>query len=143
MKKQAFNSLIENKIRKVGLDELNEEKENRSKIKNLIYKELKTQKYLKCKEIGIRRKKLIFKLRTRMIDTPENIGKEVICKLCGLDFDSQTHIIQCIVLKLKCPELLQINQNMNEIIKKGTVTQLNNFSIIYEKALRLRKILLN
>ena len=47
MKKHAFNSLIENKIRKVGLDELNEEKENRSKIKNLIYKELKTQKYLK------------------------------------------------------------------------------------------------
>ena len=127
----------------MGLDELNEEKENRSKIKNLIYKELKTQKYLKCKEIDIRRKKLIFKLRTRMIDTPENIGKEVICKLCGIDFDSQTHVIQCIVLKLKCPELLQINQNMNEIIKKGTVTQLNNFSIIYEKALRLRKILLN
>ena len=94
-------------------------------------------------EIDIRRKKLIFKLRTRMIDTPENIGKEVLCKFCGIDFDSQTHVIQCIVLKLKCPELLQINQNMNEIIKNGTVKQLNNFSIIYEKALRLRKILLN
>ena len=78
-----------------------------------------------------------------MIDTSENIGKDVLCKLCGIDFDTQVHVIQCIVLKLKCPELLEINQNINHILQKGTMKELDIFSKIYEQSLRQRKLLLS
>ena len=58
MKKEAFKGLIDDKIKKVIMIDLNIEKEKRFKIRNLEYKELKTQEYLLSK-INIRRKKLI------------------------------------------------------------------------------------
>ena len=139
MKKEAFKSLIDRKIKEVAMKELENEKEKRSKVKNIQYKELKTQEYLTSKIINIRRKKLIFKMRTRMIDTPENIGKNILCKLCGIEFDTQTHITECIILRLKCPELLEINSSMDHIIHRGTIEELESFSRIYEQALRLKK----
>ena len=141
MKKEAFKGLIDEKIKKVIMIDLNIEKEKRSKIKNLEYKELKTQEYLLSK-INIRRKKLIFKLRTRMIETPENFGKQVLCKLCGIEWDTQTHVIECIILKLKYPQILEVNDSIDYIIKQGTIIQLDKFSKIYEQSLRLRRSLI-
>ena len=134
--------MIETKLKTVALEELNHEKEKRSKIKNINYAELKTQSYLNNKDISLKRKQLIFKMRTRMIETSENIGKQIPCKLCDIDLDDQTHIIQCIILKLRCPEILSINENMKNIIFGDNFQELNDFSIIYEKALRIRKILM-
>ena len=80
-------------------------------------------------------------MRTRMIETPENIGIQIPCKLCGIEIDEQTHISQCIILKFRCPEILNINKNMKDILFSGNPQELNTFSIIYEKALRIRKVL--
>ena len=114
----------------------------RSKVKNLQYNKLRLDKYLKSTEISFRQKKLIFKMRTRMIDTPENIGQHVLCKLCYIEQDTQSHITECIVLKVKCPELLQLEKNFAEILSRGRMKDLKVYVTIYEKALRIRQKLL-
>ena len=142
LKKEAFKGLVDSKIKEVAFSNLNKEKEKRSKVRNLKYKKLKLQNYLASKEINVRRKKLIFKIRTRMIETPENIGKQVPCKLCNIELDTQSHITECIILKLKCPELLQFEQNISEIFNNGKVNDVKYYIGIYEKALRIRQNIL-
>ena len=51
IKKDAFMGMIERKLKMIALQELNNEKVKRSKIKNINYYELKTQNYLKDKKI--------------------------------------------------------------------------------------------
>ena len=78
-----------------------------------------------------------------MIETPENIGKQVLCKLCSIELDTQSHITECIILKLKCPELLQIEKSFTEIMTRGKMKDLDFYIRIYEKALRIRRNVVN
>ena len=77
-----------------------------------------------------------------MNDTAENIGKQVLCKLCSIELDTQSHITECIVLKLKCPELLEIDQNISDVFNNGSMTDIKYYIGIYEKALRIRQNIL-
>lgn len=143
LKKESFKELFENKIKQKAMESLNEEKEKRSKIKNLKYDQLNLQEYLNSPDISLRRKKLLFKIRTRMICTAENFGLKIPCKLCGLDSDNQNHLTQCIVLKLRCPELLDLNCNISTIINGQNLKETDIFLKIYEKALRTRNNILD
>ena len=104
---------------------------------------MNTQEYLNSQDISIRRKKLLFKLRTRMVNTADNFGLQIPCKLCGLTLENQSHLTQCIVLKLRCPELLELNTDMSTIIFGQDMKQIEQFLIIYEKALRIRNNVLD
>ena len=141
--KKAFKALIETKIKKKALDDLNLEKEERSKIRNINYDILNLQEYLNSPDINIRRKKLLFKIRTRMINTADNFGLQIPCKLCGLTLENQSHIIECIVLKLRCPELLELSSEMSTIIFGKNMKAIDQFLTIYEKALRIRNNILD
>ena len=78
-----------------------------------------------------------------MIDTAENFGQQIPCKLCELNLENQSHLTQCIVLKLKCPELLELNSEMTTTIFGQNMKEIDKFLIIYEKALRIRKNILD
>ena len=78
-----------------------------------------------------------------MINTADNFGQQIPCKLCGLDFENQSHLIQCIVLKIRCPELLELNSEMNTIIFGQNMNQINQFLMTYEKVLRIRNNVLD
>ena len=77
-----------------------------------------------------------------MIKTPENIGQQITCQLCETENDDQSHIIQCIVIKLKCPEVLNINKTISDIIFRGSMQELETFAKVYEKAYRIRNELI-
>ena len=68
MKKESFKNLVKKSCTKVAYEHLIIEKNKLSKLKNMQYTELTMQKYLKSNQISTRMKKLLFKLRTRMID---------------------------------------------------------------------------
>ena len=78
-----------------------------------------------------------------MINTAENFGLQIPCKLCGLDFDNQSHVTQCIVLKLKCPELLELRGDLATTINNQNMQEVELFLKIYEKALRIRNNLID
>ena len=70
--KETLKVRVKEKCRILALNYLESEKRNKSKIKLLEFPKLELQKYLKTNNIGIRQKKLLFKIRTRMIKTSEN-----------------------------------------------------------------------
>ena len=118
------------------------EKENKSKLQSIKYKELETQEYLLSSEINVRKKKLLFKIRTRMLYTMDNLGIEASCKLCKLEKDSIDHILQCIILKLQVPEILNYGDTRTSDVFGDDISRMSNLVNIFEKAWRKRLILL-
>ena len=82
------------------------------------FTKLETQNYLKDKRLNSSEAKLLFKLRTRMFNCKANFKNQykneefLYCPLCIIGFDSQSHLLECFVLKNSIIELRQ-----NKIIK--------------------------
>ena len=83
-KKEAFKKMVKNACMKVTLAYLLKEKEDKSKMINLEYKELKIQKYLTSDKLSKRKQKIIFKWRTRMIEVGNNFGQTKPCPTCQI-----------------------------------------------------------
>ena len=90
---------------------------SKSKLKNLEYTKLEIQKYLTSDKLSTRRKKLMFIARTRMLQVGDNFGnKDELCPLCLLEKNDQPHIIQCLVVQFKCPEVFNDTDSKYEDI---------------------------
>ena len=93
MKKEQFRALVKVKCKQMAFKALMAEKEQKSKLTNIQYSVLKVQDYFMSSQINLRRKKLLFKIRTRMIATSDNFGQKVPCKSCHLEDDTIGHVI--------------------------------------------------
>ena len=137
MSKFTFSKLVKSKIRKYTLEKLMKKKEKHSKMKNIVYDELKIQSYFTNAEISTEKAKIIFKYRTRMLKFAENYRGEannVMCPLCNLHPDSQDMIEQCKIVKEKftkpekCKQIYKENvavedaKLLTDIIKLRTET---------------------
>ena len=144
MKKKYFQSLIKTKVKSVAFTYLMNEKETKAKFKmsRLQYKNLKIQPYLLSAKINLRRKGILFKLRTRMVSTPENFGKRVPCKICRLEDDTTIHILSCLFLKIEVPDVMDFNQVTVDDAYKEDVDRMRILAQIFEKLWRKRKELL-
>ena len=100
MKKENYIRMIKNKIMIKTFQSMEDHKGTHSKVKNIKYENMKMQKYLKpnsCK-MKIEDAQLIFKLRCRSTKVKmnlEDIYDNLECTACGLEEESQIHIIQC------------------------------------------------
>ena len=100
MKKENYMRMIKNKIMIKRFQSMEDRKGTHSKVKNIKYENMKMQKYLKpnsCK-MKIEDAQLIFKLRCRSTKVKmnlEDIYDNLECTACGLEEESQIHIIQC------------------------------------------------
>ena len=54
-----------------------------------------------------------------MIDTPVNFGSKVACSLCLSSQSTQSHILECLFIKHKCPEVFE-NSDISEYRKNAT-----------------------
>ena len=78
---------------------------------NLNYTQFQTQKYLLSGNISTRSKKLLFKAGTRMLKVGDNFGKkEELCPLCLLEYNTQSHLVECVVIKMHSPDIF-VKQN--------------------------------
>ena len=91
-------------MKEYSLEYLNSIKERHSKMDNLIYPELKLQKYLKSPNTTVQAAKTLFKWRTRSAMFKMNYGKmyvDTACPFCSVEPDSQSHSFQCHEVKKK------------------------------------------
>ena len=79
-------------------------------MKNLNYKELKIQKYFLSKDMTSKTKIVLFKARNRMLNVASNYGSKTECPLCKLNKDDQQHLMECLIIKLTCPVILNNNK---------------------------------
>ena len=106
---ESFRSKLKRAIDTAAFKWLMEEKKSKSKLKKLNFENLKMQNYLGSNELETLEKKLLFQIRTRMLNVKANFKNnhsDLSCPLlCGHKEDNQQHI-------LECPILLQ---NINDI----------------------------
>ena len=75
-----------------------------------------------------------------MIETPDNYGRDVPCRLCYLARDEMSHILDCIVLKLACPELYRNSDvSINDAYEGNNMEKLKNLAIVFQEAWRTRE----
>ena len=124
MKKTSFMNLIKNKINKRTFENLESLKQSHSKVKKVEHIGIKIQKYLQPNNSKMTKveAQIIFKLRCRMTEAKINLkGKydDWGCSACGLEEESQEHIIKC--------EQLNRNKEVEEVdyekIYNGTVAE--------------------
>ena len=130
IKKQAFDYLIE----KIKNDDM-------KKIKNIPYKNLEMQNYLKTDKIFTHRKKLLFKIRTRMLNVGHNYGKMITCPLCLNEDDNQSHLIKCTAIQNSLT--VQTSHIHLEDAMRENMDKANELSIVMEKILQKREILID
>ena len=124
MKKTSFINLIKNKINRPTFENLESLKQSHSKVRMVEHIGIKIQKYLQPNNSKMTKMEaqLIFKLRCRMTEAKVNLkGKydNLECSACGLEEESQEHIIKC--------EQLNMNIEKEEVnykkIFNGTVAE--------------------
>ena len=138
MKKEHFKKLVKEKIKDVTLKYLLEGNHEKIKLKNLKYYQLELQPYLKCQEISTRRKKILFKFRSKMINVGHNFGNRVCCPLCKTEDDTQEHMMKCLVIKLKSQEVFHMTEKFEDVFGSDFKI-LIRLSKIFESAHRIRE----
>ena len=108
----------------------------------LDYSELKLQKYLETDEINTKHKTLLFKIRTRMVQTSNNFGTKALCPLCLTEEDVQDHVIDCIIVKIRCPEVVTTESMCINDALQNDVKKMHKFAVIFELAWRTREEIL-
>ena len=132
MSKNSFKTKVKLAIEREALKFLIERKSDKSKLKDLCYEELKMQEYLKSSSLQIGEKKLLFQLRTRMLDVKENFKHaypDHVCPLCGSENDSQQHLLDCVTISEDASSMIDPNVKYsdlfsNDVSKQAQITRL-------------------
>ena len=82
-----------------------------SKLKNLHYTQLKLQDYLCGSGDSTKLKKFAFLLRSRMVKVGHNYGKMDLCPICNNGNNDQRHPLECVLLKMVTPEIMDKSSN--------------------------------
>ena len=130
------------KSQTAALEYLNEIKETKSKMSRRTYSELKIQPYLTSRDINLRRKQMLFKVRNRMMSTSENFGKNILCRICKIEPDTTHHIFSCVFLKCEVPEVLNMDEDEIDAIYSENLDKSFATLNIFEKLWRKREVIL-
>ena len=66
-------------------------------------------------------------------------GLKVPCRLCQLDTDSISHILQCVLLKLQVPQILTNSDVSTDDAFKNNLDRMETLANLFEKAWRKRE----
>ena len=96
--------------------------QTKTKIKKLKYYSLETQPYLLSEKMTTKNKKCLFKFRTHMVNVGYDYGNKKLCTIFDMDEnDNQEHTFSCIVMKFRCPELVNMmDQKYDDIFGNNT-----------------------
>ena len=90
LSEECFRTKVKNAILKAAFEWLTSEKLKRSKVMNISYEKLQMQEYLLSTEMETREKKLLFQLRTRMVDLKVNFKNGMLTYLVLFVVDLRT-----------------------------------------------------
>ena len=115
---ESFKRMVRIKVQEYTLNFLLEKKESHTKMDNLKYNKIKLQKYLKDPRIPVTEAKNLYRYRTRSAKYKENMKtsyQSTPCPFCFVQPDSQTHSVQCTVVRSK----ITVQGNYTDIFKEN------------------------
>ena len=97
--KAAFKKLVKDSVKKKAFSELIKQQREHSKGKEIVYKDLGLQEYLKLNSpLSIEEKQFLFAARTRGLDLKNNFKqgkKDLRCRLCRGHIEDQQSLLTC------------------------------------------------
>ena len=78
-----------------------------------------------------------------MINVGHNYGNKAKCPICKLEDDTQEHMLRCVILKIKSPELFKIQEEKYEDLFSLNDDKIIKLARILESVLRKREELLS
>ena len=79
-----------------------------------------------------------------MLNVKWNFGDKSMCPLCNVKEDQQEHLLECILIKVRCPKLMENrNQCKYSDIYSSDIKKENNVSELLLEATRSREIYLS
>ena len=96
-----FKVKVQTATSKAAFQYLSCEKAKLSKIKDVPHSELKIQNYLQPLALDVQDSKLLFQLRSRMVEVKTNFRNkysDISCPVCKLTEDTQQHVMECTIL---------------------------------------------
>ena len=145
LKKQKFKNIVKEKCKNKAFEYLIKIKSQHTKGKEVLYKELKRQKYLKSSMLTKSQKALLYNLRFRMTNAKmnfKNIYVDTTCSLCRNEDDTIRHHLECPVLIENCSELFNDRIVQYEDIFGSLKKQLRAIQL-FKKVLKKRDELLD
>ena len=134
MKKSSFTDMVKIRIENKTLEYLNHKKAAHTKVLHIKHTQLKMKRYLLPSEAKQNKEEsqLIFKLRSQMTNLKMNykgIYDSYECEACGLEDESQGHL-------LECKEILKISKEVDGIpnydrLFQGTVQEQTSIARIF------------
>ena len=73
-----------------------------------------------------------------MLKVSNNYGIDGRCPLCKIAEDSQQHLIECLVIKASCPDILYNTNCKYEDLFNDNITKQNDIIKLIEVAIRKR-----
>ena len=147
LKKEVFKKVCKSKVRSAALHYLNEKKQTHSKVKNIEYKTLEPQTYLKSPLFNTESWQLLFALRTRTVKSIKsdfkNMYQEQLCPLgCG-DIDTLQNLLTCSVMSSKIhTDILATHSVQYEDIYSEDITKQKEVTELYTQLLQIREELI-
>ena len=102
MSKNTFKRIVNKKAKEIEFKNLLENKQSKSKMKNLQFIEFKIQDYLLLETMNVSQARALFKFRVRMAPFGENFRggqNNVIFPLCKMHPDGQEESFSCVQMK--------------------------------------------
>ena len=101
MSKEEFGKKVRIAVSKAAFKFLRAEKQKRSKVREVKHDNLEMQNYLTPTGLSLKQAKLIFQLRSRMLDVRTNFKNkynDLLCPVCKEKPDTQQHVLECSAL---------------------------------------------
>ena len=129
-----FKQFIKKKAKELMIEYLSSLQQKHSKSKDLDVEDLEMSQYLCDPRFNKTEREILFKLRSRTIQTKENfqnayMNNDMLCKLCKLFPCTQFHPLQCPSLLARI--MVDKNVNISEKHVYGSVDQQLVFLKIY------------
>ena len=101
MSKEEFGKKVRIAVSKAAFKFLRAEKQKRSKVREVKHDNLEMQNYLTPTGLSLKQAKLLFQLRSRMLDVRTNFKNkynDLLCPVCKEKPDTQQHVLECSAL---------------------------------------------
>ena len=145
MQFNAYKKFIKKKIQEAAFNYLEAEKSSRSKVMNIKYKKLATQKYIKSNQFTNQEVYLLSRLRSRNIAVKDNFSgmyPDTLCSLGCLETESQQHLLECKPLVEKS-NLKSVIGSMQYSDIFGPEKRQKIAVLVYSELLKVREEILN
>ena len=142
--KEMHKSDIKSKIKTAAFQYLREKQSGHSKVRDIAYEKLETQRYMTSPLFTNQEMRLLFAMRSKALDCRTNFknryrNDDLLCEICLEEDDDQPHIMRCkpVNSKLKSQDVTRGLAKYEDIY--GDPHKQKVISVLFTQLLEIRK----